>query len=184
MKSINFLFLVCLLTAFTLCVTSCSKEDKNNDEKFSENIVGIWDVTNSETYIDEKTEKEYFIDLYSNYKADWNLDGEIDELDIFDPEVISRTFEGEKPVESYLEFKADGNAVFYSKYEDGNEDKDKVKYEISDNKLYISDEEDDVKEYEFSIKGNTLTLTANDEWDSEIDGKTHTRRSITTLTKR
>ena len=165
MKKINYLMFVSLLMAFAFSVMSCNK-DKDDDVDLSKAIVGIWDYTSHETYIDGKTEREFYIEFFSNAF----LGDDDDE------------------VEAYLEFKADGSAIAYAKYQDGDVDTDPAKYEISGNKLsiieYEDDEEDDTEEYEISIKGKTLTMKYEYEWTFYFDKKKYTRRVINTLTKR
>ena len=120
-------------------------------------------------------------------------DGKIDELDDLFIDAMYDNLsesESEKPIEDYIKFKADGNATAYAKYKDGDEDIEYVKYEISGNKLYIKyldengNEDGDVDEAEFSINGNTLTMTFVFEWTTDIDGKKHTRYTTSTYTKR
>ncbi|MBR6277627.1 MAG: hypothetical protein IKR41_02580, partial [Bacteroidales bacterium] len=74
---------VSLLMAFAFSVTSCNK-DKDDDVDLSKAIIGIWDNTSHETYIDGKTEREFLIEFFSNYEADLNGDGIINEQDKFD----------------------------------------------------------------------------------------------------
>lgn len=185
MKKINNLMFVSLLMAFAFCVTSCNK-DKDDDVDLSKAIIGIWDYTSHETYIDGKTERDFFIEVYSNYEADYNGDGIINEQDKFDIDAFLGDDDDE--VETYLEFKADGSSIAYAKYQDGDEDTYPAKYEISGNKLsiieYEDDEEDDTEEYEISIKGKTLTMKYEYEWTFYLDKKKYTRRVINTLTKR
>ena len=185
MKKINNLMLASLLMAFAFGVTSCNK-DKDDDVDLSKAIIGIWDNTSHETYIDGKTEREFLIEFFSNYEADLNGDGIINEQDKFD---IDAFLGDDDVVETYLEFKADGSAIAYAKYQDGDVDTDPAKYEISGNKLSIIEYEDDEEEnepdvYEISIKGKTLTMKYEYEWTFYFDQKKHTRRVINTLTKR
>ena len=193
MKKINNLMFVSLLMAFAFSVMSCNK-DKDDDVDLSKAIVGIWDFKNSETFVDGKTELDFFIEVYSNYEGDLNGDGIIDKQDEFNVNAFKESYgSNNNPVEAYIEFKADGNGKSYDRYKDGDEDNFNFKYEISGNKLiltyednenYEGDEDEDVEEWVFSIKGNTLTLTLEDEWEFYVDRKKHTRRHITTLTKR
>ncbi len=183
MKKINYLMFVSLLMAFAFGVTSCNK-DKNDDVDLSKAIIGIWDNKNSETFVDGKTEREFLIEFFSNNEADLNGDGIINEQDKFD---IDAFLGDDDVVEAYIEFKADGSAISYAKYQDGDEDNFNGKYEISGNKLILTaegDEDEDVEEYEISIKGKTLTMKYEYEWTFYFDKKKHTRRHITTLTKR
>ena len=195
MKKINNLMLASLLMAFAFGVTSCNKDkDDDADVDSSKAIVGIWDNKKSETFVDGKTELDFFIEVYSNYEGDLNGDGIINEDDEFNADIFKQSYgSNSNPLEAYIEFKADGNAKSYARYKDGDEDNFNFKYEISGNKLiltyednenYEGDEDEDVEELEFSIKGNTLTLTSEDEWTFYFDKKKHTRRHITTLTKR
>lgn len=183
MKKINNLMLASLLMAFAFGVTSCNK-DKDDDVDLSKAIIGIWDYTSHETYIDGKTYREFLIEFFSNNEADLNGDGIINEQDKFD---IDAFFDDDdEVVEVYLEFKADGSAISYAKYQDGDEDNYNYKYEISGNKLSLTnvDEDDETEEVEISIKGKTLTMKSEGEWTFYFDKKKHTRRQITTLTKR
>ena len=188
MKKINYLMFVSLLMAFAFGVTPCNK-DKDDDVDLSKAIIGIWDYTSHETYIDGKTAREFYIEFFSNNEADLNGDGIINEQDKFD---IDAFLGYEDADEAYLEFKADGSAISYAKYQDGDEDNMNVKYEISGNKLILTyegdedegDEDGDVEEYEISIKGKTLTMKYEYEWTFYFDQKKHTRRVINTLTKR
>ncbi|MBQ9214562.1 MAG: lipocalin family protein [Bacteroidales bacterium] len=189
MKKINNLMFVSLLMAFAFSVMSCNK-DKDDDVDLSKAIIGIWDNKNSETFVDGKTEREFLIEFFSNNEADLNGDGIINEQDKFDIDAFLG--DDDDVVEAYLEFKADGSAISYAKYQDGDEDNMNVKYEISGNKLILTyegdedegDEDGDVEEYEISIKGKTLTMKYEYEWTFYFDKKKHTRRHITTLTKR
>ena len=193
MEKINNLMLASLLMAFAFGVTSCNK-DKDDDVDSSKAIVGIWDFKKSETFVDGKTELDFFIEVYSNYEGDLNGDGIIDKQDEFNVNAFKESYgSNNNPVEAYIEFKADGNGKSYDRNKDGDEDNYNFKYEISGNKLiltyednenYEGDEDEDVEEWVFSIKGNTLTLTLEDEWEFYVDRKKHTRRHITTLTKR
>ncbi len=210
MEKINNLMLASLLMAFAFGVTSCNKDkDDDADVDSSKAIVGIWDNKKSESFVDGKTENDFFRDFYKDYYKenltkweetwgeieDFNGDGVADYNDV--AAVIDMWYEEDESeddlLEAYLEFKADGNAKSYARYKDGDEDNFNCKYEISGNKLiltyednenYEGDEDEDVEEWEFSIKGNTLTITLEEEWVFSFDKKKHTRRQITTLTKR
>lgn len=185
MKKINNLMLASLLMAFAFGVTSCNKDKDDDDVDLSKAIVGIWDYTSHETYIDGKTYREFLIEFFSNNETDLNGDGIINKQDKFDIDAFLG--DDDELVEAYLEFKADGSAISYAKYQDGDEDNYNYKYEISGNKLslvYEDDEEDETEEGEISIKGKTLTMKSEGEWTFYFDKKKHTRRHITTLTKR
>ena len=130
---------VSLLMAFAFSVMSCNK-DKDDDVDLSKAIIGIWDNTSHETYIDGKTEREFLIEFFSNNEADLNGDGIINEQDKFD---IDAFLGDDDVVEAYLEFKADGSAISYAKYQDGDEDKFNGKYEISGNKLILKYEDNE-----------------------------------------
>ena len=209
MKKINYLMFVSLLTAFAFGVMSCNK-DKDEDVDLSKAIIGIWDVTSSETYIDGKTEEEFFKDYYKEHYTEYedlvealsevedlNGDGVIDSKDIDVDAAIDAMIDGgsSKSLEKYIEFKADGTAITYEKYMGEytiREDTYEFKYSISGNKLTMMYEDEDGKEdpedteeAEISIKGKTLTITSKDEeYDTELDGKKHSRRNVATLTKR
>ena len=175
MKKINYLMFVSLLTAFAFGVMSCNK-DKDEDVDLSKAIIGIWDVTSSETYIDGKTEKDFFKDYYKEHYTEYedlvealsevedlNGDGVIDSKDIDVDAAIDAMIDGgsSKSLETYIEFKADGTAITYEKY--------MGEYTIREDT------------YEFK----TLTITSKDEeYDTELDGKKHSRRNVATLTKR
>ncbi|MBP5502850.1 MAG: lipocalin family protein [Bacteroidales bacterium] len=189
MKKINNLMLASLLMAFAFGVTSCNKDKDDDDVDLSKVIVGIWDYTSHETYIDGKTYREFLIEFFSNNEADLNGDGIINEQDKFDIDAFLGDDDDDDVVEAYIEFKADGSAISYAKYQDGDEDSDLVKYEISGNKLSIIEYEDDEEEnepnvYEISIKGKTLTMKYEEESTFYFDKKKHTRIYISTCTKR
>lgn len=61
MKKINNLMLASLLMAFAFGVTSCNKDkDDDADVDSSKAIVGIWDIKNSETFVDGKNRVRFF----------------------------------------------------------------------------------------------------------------------------
>ncbi len=214
MKRINYLMFVSLLMAFAFSVMSCNKDkdDDDVDVDLSKAIVGIWDYTSSGMYIDGKTENDFFRDHYKDYYKehlteweeiwgeieDYNEDGVADYKDVAAAiDIILKEDPSDYQFEGYTEFTADGHVKTFLKYEDGDEDTMLGKYVISGNKICLipeeddevddeeDDEEDDEDEwYEVSIKGNTLSLKKEDEYETRLDGKKHTRLYTATYTKR
>lgn len=191
MKKNNFLVLVSLLMAFAFGVMSCNKndDDENDEADLSKEIVGIWDITSKDYFIDGK--KSETGDYY-HYTPSWSMsDGGNNDV----PSIkITKN-------EWYFDFKDNGyfqySKILKYEYETLNgsgsssmEDNAGGKYSISGNKLTLTKLDDDGKETnevsiaEISISGNTITIKTEEKEEKLEDEQMHKTYNIFTATKR
>lgn len=186
MKKLSNLLSASLLLILSLGVMSCSKDKDDDDVELSAaSLVGIWDSTNEEYYIDgEKCDFEDFIFLtlgnIVNY--DWNGDGVIDKNDI-------SFLKLDNPTSTYMEYASDGTVTTNITLTVGDTDSStegKCKFEVSGNKIILTeiDEtgEEEVNQYNrevVSFDGKTMSLKGE---ESNKEG--HICYTVTTWTKR
>ncbi len=177
MKKLNNLLSVSLLLLFTFSVMSCNKDKDDDDvELKTANLVGIWDLTKSEYYIDgEKVD----------YKSELKFDSNIPNTTI--TSTVSRV--------GYIEYKDNGIVIFNyitQKYEgvtlaNTYEESKEFEYQLSGNKLTFTEIDKtgrgdvDYNSCEvLSFNGKTMTMKSEEDEDEEG----HTKYTITVLTKR
>lgn len=177
MKKLSNLLSASLLLILSLGVMSCSK-DKNDDdvELSAASLVGIWDLTKSEYYIDgEKVE----------YKSEFKISSNIPNTTI--TSTVSRV--------GYIEYKDNGIVIFNyitQEYEgvtlaNTYEESKEFEYQLSGNKLTFTEIDKtgrgdvDYNSCEvLSFNGKTMTMKSEEDEDEEG----HTKYTITVLTKR
>lgn len=116
MKKTNYLMFVSLLMAFAFGLMSCSK-DKDDDTDLSKEIIGIWDVTSSETYIDGKIEKGSTDKEYIEFKANGTA-------------VRHLFFHDEEEISNY-KYSISGNKLYMTYIFKNGEEDEVEEYEIS-----------------------------------------------------
>lgn|GEM_PF-5505218 len=171
MKKLSNLLSVSLLLILSLGVMSCSKDKDDDDEISSAELIGTWEITQKDFYIDG--ERQDFL-----YFSEW---------------VISNTKQTISQIIK-IEFKSDNIVIFHylnkdymgENLTDTYESTEDVKFELSGNKITFTEIDEtgrgdvDHNNCEISVNENTMTIKSDENKDDEG----HTTYILTTFTKR